>query len=141
MYAKMLGFMKALRTYVIRSYPVGYTIGSLYSNDTTITYFPFTPIALKQQKLKIAIVYNHPQNRFEVWLAGQNKAIQKKYWMLFKESDWKIYHIPSSVEDGLSIVDTVLVDRPDFTDPEALTLQIESGVMVFIQEMNNVLNV
>lgn len=141
MYAKTLGFMKAFRMYMIRSYPVGYVIGSLYSNDTTITYFSFTPIALKEQKLKIAIVYNHPENRFEVWLAGQNKAIQKKYWTLFKESDWNTYNIPVSVEEGFSIVDSVLVEDPDFNDATALIERIELGVMAFIHEMNKVLNV
>lgn len=139
MYARIVGFMKALRSYLIRNYPVGYSIGSLYSNDSTITYFPFTPTALKEQQLKIAIVYNHTDNRFEVWLAGQNKIIQKKYWTLFKESDWNTYHIPASVEKGFSIVETVLVEHPDFNDATALIEQIELGVMAFIREVNKVL--
>ncbi len=138
-YSGAFGFMKGLRSYLIRNYPVGYTIGSLYSNDTSITYFPFTPIELKEQKLKIAIVYNHTDNRFEVWLAGQNKTIQKKYWTLFKESDWNTYHIPVSVEKGFSIVESVLVEHPDFNDATDLIEQIEAGVVAFIREMDNVL--
>ncbi len=135
----LLSFMKGLKAHLTHTYKVGYIVGSVYSNDATITYFPFTPIVLKVQKLKIAIVYNHPDNRFEVWLAGQNKTIQKKYWTLFKESDWNTYHIPSSVEAGFSIVDTVLVDHPDFNNPAVLTEQIETGVTAFIDEITTAL--
>lgn len=125
------GFIKGFRAYLVHKYPQGHYVGSVYSNESTITYFPFTPTVLKEQQLKIAIVYNHPCNQFEVWLAGQNKTVQKKYWEFFKSSGWNAYHIPTSVETGLSIVDTMLVVHPDFSNPEALTNQIESGVMAF----------
>jgi DNA gyrase inhibitor GyrI/AraC-like DNA-binding protein len=136
---RVQGFMKQLRAYFIRQYPVGYVVGSLYSDEQTITYFPCTPTSLKEQHLKIALVFNHPANRFEVWLAGQNKRVQKAYWELFKGSDWNTYHIPSSIDGGFSIVDTVLVEQPDFADGTCLTERIESGTMAFIRELTRVL--
>jgi DNA gyrase inhibitor GyrI/AraC-like DNA-binding protein len=138
-YNGLMGFMKRLRTYFINNYLAGYAIGSIYSGDSTITYFPFTPKDLKEQKLKIAVVFNHPKARFEVWLAGQNKQIQKKYWEIFKGSDWDKYHIPLTIEDGFSIVDNILVERPDFDDLEILTQQIETGTMEFIDEITKAL--
>ncbi len=138
-YQSLMSFMRSLRNYFIKHYPVGYAIGSLYPGDMTISYFPFTPTTLKVKKLKIAIVFNFNEMRFEVWLAGQNKQIQKQYWEIFRSSDWNQYHIPSSVESGFSIVDHVLVEDPDFTNSIALTGQIETGVIKFIEEVEKVL--
>lgn len=138
-YQGLVGFMRNLRTYFIKKYPVDYSIGSLYTGEMTITYFPFTPKTLKEQKLKIAIVFDHQQVRFEIWLAGQNRQIQKKFWEIFKNSDRNKYHIPSTRSEGLSIVDSVVVENPNFDDLDALTRQIEAKTMEFINEMKNVL--
>jgi len=138
-YRGLVGFMKHLRTCFMKNYPVDYVTGSLYSGDMTITYFPFTPKILKEQKLKIAIVFNHQKLRFEIWLAGQNKQIQKKYWEIFKGSDWNKYHIPSTTDEGFSIVDSILVENPNFDDLDMLTGQIETGTMEFIKEIIKVL--
>ena len=73
--------------------------------------------------------------RFEIWLAGQNKQIQKKYWEIFKGSDWNKYHIPSTTDEGFSIVDNTLVENPDFDNLETLTEQIETKTMEFIKEI------
>ena len=138
-YQGLMGYIKRLRTHFVNNYPVDYTIGSIYSGDITITYFPFTPRVLKEQKLKIAIVFNHQEVRFEIWLAGQNKQIQKKYWEIFKGNDWNKYHIPSTIEEGFSIVDNVLVENPNFDDLETLTEQIETRTMEFVEEISTVL--
>ncbi len=138
-YKGLMGFMKNLRTYFINNFPVDYVIGSIYSGDMTITYFPFTPKTLKEQKLKIAIVFNHQKVRFEIWLAGQNKQIQKKYWEIFKGSDWNKYHIPSTIDDGFSIVDNVLIENPNFDNLEILTEQIETKAMEAIKGIKKVL--
>lgn len=133
-----MDYIKRLRTHLMQNYPDDYITGSIYSGEGTITYFPFTPKILKEQKLKIAIVYNQQKVRFEIWLAAQNKQIQKKYWELFRESDWNKYHIPSSIEDGFSIVDEILVEHPDFSDWKSLTEQIETKALLFIKEIRKV---
>lgn len=135
----LVGFMKGLRAYFIKNYPVDYVVGGIYYGDMTITYFPFTPKALKEQKLKIAVVFNHRDMRFEVWLAGQNKQIQRKYWEFLKGSDLNKYHIPSSVENGFSIVDSILVENPDFDNPEILQDHIETRTMEFIKDILKVI--
>jgi hypothetical protein len=134
-YKDLISFMKHLRSYFIKTYPLDYVTGSLYSAENSITYFSFTPKSLKEQKLKIAIVFNHQNLRFEVWLTGQNKQIQKKYWEEFKNSDWNKYHIPTDIDKGFSIVDNVLIETPDFKERKRLTEQIESKTMEFINEM------
>ncbi len=135
----LIGFMKSFRIHLMKQYIDDYYIGSIYYGDNNITYFPFTPKDLKKQKLKIAIVFNHQDLRFEVWLAGQNKQIQKQYWEIFKDSDWHKYHIPSTITDGFSIVDHILVVNPEFDNYDMLAEQIEAGALEFIKEIEYVL--
>jgi len=124
---------------MIKQYSDDYYIGSIYYGDNNITYFPFTPKILKAQKLKIAIVYNHQDMRFEVWLAAQNKQIQKQYWQIFKDSDWHKYHIPSTITDGFSIVDNILLESPNFNNFKTMTKILETGTLEFVKEIENVL--
>ncbi len=77
-YKGLMQYIAKLRTHFKNQYP-DYITGNVYHGYMDITYFPFTPKSLKIQKLKIAIVFNHSKKRFEIWLAGQNKQIQKKY--------------------------------------------------------------
>jgi AraC family transcriptional regulator len=132
-------FMKALNSHLNKHYWEDYQIGSIYDGIDTITYFPFTPKDLKPHKLKIALVYNYQKKCFEIWLTGQNKQIQKKYWEIFKDSDWNKYHIPESLSDGFSIVDDILVEDLGFDDFDALIEQIESKSLKFIEDMLEVL--
>mgnify|MGYP001806460675 CR=1 FL=1 len=132
-------FFKSLITYLKRHYIEDYYIGSVFSDNKNIVYFPITPYELKKQKLKIAIVYNLKALRFEVWLAGQNKQIQKHYWEIFKDSDWNTYHIPQSITDSFSIVDSVLIKDPDFNKSEQMIEEIESKSLEFIKEVEEVL--
>jgi hypothetical protein len=138
-YQGLMAFTKRLRTHFIKHFSDDYVIGSIYTDDKNITYFPFTPKELKKQKLKIAIVFNHQKMRFEIWLAGQNRQIQKKYWEIFKESDWNKYHIPSAINEGFSIVDHILIENPDFDDLDSLTEQIETGTLKFIEDITEAL--
>lgn len=139
-YHEVIGFIKKLRAHLKSHYKEDYFIGDIYYGTDTITYFPFTPKTIKSKKLKIAIVYNHKIARFEIWLAGQNKNIQKEYWTIFRESDWNKYPIPDSTDDGFSIVDFILAEKPDFRNIEKLLNEIESGSLDFIREIENVLN-
>jgi hypothetical protein len=128
------GFMKSLRSHFNKYYFEDYYVGSIYNDDNTITYFPFTPKELKEHKLKIAIVYNYQKSVFEIWLAAQNKQIQKKYWEIFKNSDWNKYHIPQSTAEGYSIVDDVLIENPNLED-DTLIEHIESRSLRFIRDI------
>jgi hypothetical protein len=139
-YRGLIEYLMKLRTYFSNKYSVDFVIGNVYQGYMDITYFPFTPIPFKKQKLKIAIVFNHMKIRFEIWLVGQNRQIQKKYWKKFKNSDWDKYHIPESIREGFSIVDHMLIENPGFNNLNQLTKQIESGTIEFIKEIADVLD-
>lgn len=133
------GFMRSLRSHLGKKYPQGYVVGTLYHNEASITYFPFTPVALKQQKLKVAIVFNHGLQRFEVWLAGQNRQVQKAYRAVFTTWDAQGYRVPSPSETGYAIVDAVLVENPDLSDARSLMDDLERKVLSFVVAVSNML--
>jgi hypothetical protein len=131
-YKGLMEYLMGLRTYLKNKYPEYASSGNLYQGYMDMTYFPLFPESLKRKNLKIAIVFIHETARFEVWLAGNNRQVQDKYWKLFKENNWNKYRIPSTIKGTDSIVEYTLVESPDFSDLDNLTMQIETGVMDFI---------
>jgi len=138
-YRGIMTVMSDLKTYLTGKYP-DYSSGALYFGYMDMTYFSFFPETLKNKKLKIAIVFIHDTLSFEIWLAGYNKQIQLKYWKFFKESNWNKYRIPSTIKGADSILECTLVDNPDFSNLEALTMQIESGTLKFIMDVTTFLS-
>ena len=128
-YRGLIDFMLRLRTRLLSHYPSGYASSGLSPGYLDISYFPFTPLEVRRQKLKVAVVFNHPGFRFEVWLCGQNKAVQKEYWEMFKASDWDQLNLAPSPEH--SILEEVLVAEPDFKDEDSLLEVLEEGIMRF----------
>ncbi|WP_169669213.1 AraC family transcriptional regulator [Flavivirga algicola] len=139
-YQKLRTCIRGLRTHLKKTYPIDYKIGSIYQGHINFSYFPFTPIELKNQKLKIVIILNHVKMRFEICLAGQNRHIQKEYWNIFKDSDWNKYHIPYNLE-GFSIVEHILMERPNFNNPHTLYQHLETEVMTFTKDVMEALDV
>jgi hypothetical protein len=139
-YRELMEYFGSLRSYFKKSYPDYSVSGSTYFGYMDMTYFAVNPPLLKERKLKIAIVYLHEEFRFEVWLGGYNKTVQKEYWDLFKEKGWEKYRIPSTIERIDSIAEYILVDHPDFRDLNTLTTQIERGTMKFITDVEDFLS-
>ncbi|HLN88966.1 MAG TPA: hypothetical protein VK253_02765, partial [Candidatus Binatia bacterium] len=85
-------------------------------------------------------VFVHDRFRFEVWLSGYNKRVQAKYWKLFKESSWNKYLIPPTTKGVDSILESILVENPDFSNLDTLTSQIERGTLKFIEDVEDFLS-
>jgi hypothetical protein len=139
-YKGLMTYIMDLRSYFKKNYPDYFVSGSIYQGYMDMTYFSFFPESLKRRKLKVAIVFIHDTVRFEVWLAGYNKAVQTRYWKLFKESDWNRYRIPSTTKGVDSIMEYIVVENPDFRDLDALTKQIERGTLQFIKDVEDFLS-
>jgi hypothetical protein len=105
-----------------------------------MTYFSFSPESFKLRKLKGVIVFIHERCRFEVWLAGSNKQVQTIYWKLFKESNWNKYLIFSTTKGVDSIIESILIEHPDFSSLDSLTKQIETGTLKFIKDVEDFLS-
>lgn len=139
-YRGLMETILSLRAHFSKTHPE-LAPSSLYYGYMDMTYFALLPAPLKERGLKIAIVFLHEAFRFEVWLSGYNKGIQSKYWKFFKESGWSRYRLVTPEKGIDSILESILVENPDFSDTEALTKQIEKGTLKFIRDVEEKLAV
>ena len=72
---------------------------------------------LKKKRLKLALVLNHQQVAFELWLLGQTKDVQIRYWELLKDLDW----INENAMPKYSIAEIQLLTDPDFDNLKRLS--------------------
>ncbi len=133
-YKALLDFMLDLRTHFQKMYP-GYTVSGLYQGTMDMTYFAIVPPFLKERGLKIAIVFNYDPFRFEAWLSGTNRQIQRKYWELIKDSQWSDYRVVTPAKGIDSIVEYDLAEEFDFSDLGSLTTRIEANTVQFINDV------
>lgn len=138
-YKGIMTFMSELRSYLESKYP-DYTAGSLYFGYMDMTYFAFTPADLKNKKLKIAVVYLHEKGAFEVWLAGNNREIQAEYIASMSSANIGKYKLSQLIPGVDSIIETTLVEKPDFDNPDELKKQIEKKTMEFIKDITSILD-
>ena len=55
---------------------------------------------------------------------------------MFKESSWGKYTLVPTTKGYDSILEHVLVESPDFDDLEAITDQIEQGMLEFVADVD-----
>jgi hypothetical protein len=139
-YRGLMAYIMALKSQFKDKYPDCFVSGNIYTGYMDMTYFSFFPESLKQRDLKVAIVFLHEPFRFEAWLAGYNKQVQARYWRLFRDSGWNQYHVVADTKGADSIVECLLADSPDFRNLDALTVQIETTALKFIQDVEGFLS-
>jgi len=137
-YRALLGYMMDLRTRFKNRYP-SYSISGLYQGYMDMTYFAIVPPSLKHRDLKIAIVFNYEAFRFEAWLAGTNRQVQRKYWELFRDSRSE-YRVVTPAKGVDSIIECNLAEDFDFGDLDTLTASIEENAVEFINDVERFLS-
>ena len=138
-YRALLSYMMGLRTHFKNSY-AGSAVSGLYQGYMDMTYFGLFPPSLKRRGLKIAIVFNYDAFRFEAWLAGSNRKIQRQYWELFRYGQWPEYRVVTPARGIDSIIECDLAKDFDFSDPDALTSNIETATAAFIDDIERFLS-
>lgn len=138
-YHELVKYMKELKAFFNKEYETHFKLGTLNTVSPDYTYLSLTTEELKKQKLKFVIILDHQKYCFTICLSGQNKAIRKKYWEMFKGSDWDQYHIAESITNSLMIIDHTLVQNPNFDNRNILTEQIETEALKFMNELTKVL--
>ena len=138
-YKGIMTFMSVLKTHLGKSYP-DYVISSLYFGYMDMTYFAFTPSDLKNKKLKIALVFLHEQGRFEAWLGGSNRKVQAEYIERIRHKNIGKYKLSKVLPGVDSIIESILVEQPDFNNPEDLKIQIDRKTIEFINDIITILN-
>ncbi|UII75339.1 AraC family transcriptional regulator [Flagellimonas sp. HMM57] len=138
-YHYLINYMKELRAFFLKEYDTCFRLGNIYQGNPNFSYFSLATTALKNQKLKFVIILNHKELYFSICLSGQNKIIRKKYWEIFKDSDWKKYHLAESIDNSLSIIEQIIVKEPNFNNKRSLTKKIEKESMKFMEELKTIL--
>ena len=137
-YRALYSFMLSLRSHFVSKYG-SEAISGLYQGYLDMTYFAIVPPALKQQDLKVAIVFNYDAFRFEAWLAARNRKIQRQYWELFKEHYSDEYRVIAPAAGIDAIVQCNLAVDFDLSDSAGLTSRIEAGTVAFIDHIEGFL--
>lgn len=136
-YKEIINSISFIKRTLENNYP-DYINSSLYLGYMDMTYFSLTPKQLKDKKLKIAIVYLHQENRFEIWLSGLNKNIQKKYIENIKNMNISDYKLSNGGPGVDSIIEYILDNNPNFYD-DKLIVVIETKVQKFIDDITRLI--
>jgi hypothetical protein len=137
-YLGLQEYISSLRTLFQKKHLAFDVPGNIYQGYMDMTYFSIIPPALKQRKLKIAVVFLYDPFKFDIWLSGYNRQVQAHYWKLLRGMNLQ----PNLVEDPVkadAILQHTLVVEPDFADLEGLTRQIESGTPSFISHVEKLI--
>ncbi|MGJ8684846.1 MAG: DUF7000 family protein [Nonlabens sp.] len=122
-YNGLVKFVMELRTEFIKNHSDEYSFGGILNGYMDYTYFYYSNDFLKSNKLKFGLVLNHLDMRFELWLLGNTKPIQKKYWELMKSTQWNTNR---KQMPQYAILETILIQNCDFNNLGFLSDQIES---------------
>lgn len=138
-YRALLGTMMDLRARFKKRHP-SYSVSGLYQGTMDMTYFAIVPPSLKNRELKIAIVFNYEAFRFEAWLAGTNRQVQRKYWELLRDSQWAEYRVVTPAKGVDSILEYNLAEDFDFGNRDRLIAGIEENAVKFIDDIERFLS-
>ncbi|NHN28188.1 hypothetical protein FIA58_021155 [Flavobacterium jejuense] len=125
-YNELVKFVMKLRTEFIKTLSDQYSFGGILHGYLDFTYFYYSNDFLKSKRLKFGLVLNHVEMRFEIWLLGNTIPTQKKYWELLKNTKW---NKDKTKMPKYSILETTLVENPDFNNLDKLTEQIETKMI------------
>ena len=125
-YNQLVKFVMKLRVDLIKSLSKKYSFTGILHGYMDYTYFYYSNDFLKKKKLKLGLILNHSEMRFEIWLLGNTIPIQKKYWELLKTTKWNedITEMPK-----YSILVAVIENRPDFDNLSLLSEKIEKKLV------------
>ncbi|MEX0738970.1 MAG: hypothetical protein WD071_06490 [Pseudohongiella sp.] len=134
-YQNLVGIVQGLRTEFSKKYNDEFSVANVLHGYIDYTYFYLQNDYLKRNKLKFAIVFNHQQAHFELWLLGQTKDVQIRYWGKLKGVAW----INPEEMPEYSIFEVTLLAKPDFDNITELFESIHSVFGALSQEIFNTL--
>ena len=136
-YNGLVKFVMKLRTDFIKNLSKHYSFSGILHGYMDYTYFYYTNDFLKSKKLKLGLVLNHSEMRFEIWLLGNTIVVQKNYWDLLKESKWNKDKIEMP---QYSILEAIIDNKPDFDELPLLSQKIENRLIEVSDEIINVVD-
>ncbi|HRR10127.1 MAG TPA: hypothetical protein PLO56_15670 [Rhodothermales bacterium] len=131
-YVALVKYVTRVATSLSNSHSDSFSFGKIFHGYMDFTYFYYTNEFLKKRKLKMGFVLNHEKMQFEIWLLGQTTPIQERYWQYFKTTKWNKGRI---TKPKYSILEAVIVDKPNFNNLDKLTKQIEHRLIQISEEI------
>jgi len=125
-YDALVKFVMQVRTNCIKKFTDRYAFSGMLHGYMDYTYFYYTNEFLKSKKLKLGLVLNHVDMRFEIWLLGNTKTIQQTYWNALKDSVW---NKDRGEMPPYSVIEIVVENAPDFNDLTSLALKLENEMI------------
>ncbi len=137
-YKGILTFMNEFRTLLENTYP-SCSCSAVYPGYLDMTYFACTPAQIKERKLKIAIVYLHEEAKFEIWLAANNRAIQKEYMTRLLKKDTGNYTVAQAAPGVDAILISAALMDPDFDQTDHLKKELGDLLLKFTDDVISIL--
>lgn len=139
-YKGILKLIGALKSDFQKRYP-DFDIGSIYQGYLDMTYFSLSTELMRDNGVKIAVVYLHEKKDFEAWLSARNRQTAKRLiteikGTLMVRSD--VFHDDGNQD---AIIECTLVSSPDFENQDSLIDVIEKGVIKFENTVNPLLGI
>ena len=131
-YEYLRKYVMVLKTFLTNHSADKYSFGSVNAGYMDYTYFYFFSDYLRSKKLRFGVVLNHREMRFELWLLGQNAALQAEYWELLKNTEW---NKDRTAMPQYAVLEVVLVDHPDFDNQDILTEEIAKTAICVADEI------
>jgi hypothetical protein len=131
-YTFLLKYIMQVKTSFEKSFSKEYSCGYVSPGYMDYSYFSFANEYLRGEKLRFGIVLNHSEMRFELWLMGQNKEIQNRYWDILKSSKWNESRTKKPQYAELEIV---LIDDPNFEKIDELTDDVINRAVTEAEEV------
>ncbi|MGY3749855.1 DUF7000 family protein [Vagococcus acidifermentans] len=119
-YHALVNYVMKLKISMVNHYPE-YKYGNVSQGYMDYTYFSVSDEYLRSKKLRFGIVFNHRLLSFELWLIGQNTAIQKEFWQKLRRSRWLT---GNSQMPCYAVMELSLISAPDFSNTTRLTEEI-----------------
>ena len=116
-YQSLVNIVQNLRTGFSKKYKKEYSAANVLHGYIDFTYFYLQNDYLKKHKLKFSVVLNHQKACIELWLLGQTKDVQARYWERLKDTEWA----DEKEMPEYSIFEVTLLADPDFDDVEGLS--------------------
>lgn len=138
-YQGIIKLLKALQCALAKAHP-DHRIKTLYTGHFDVSYFTFTPPLLSAHHLKIAVLYRHPLNQFEICLAADNHQLQLAWYPKLCQMKLNNYQLIKPTGKVDVLLSQVIDSHPDFDDQPALISRLQKQAEAFSTDMQIIIN-
>jgi|WetSurMetagenome_2_1015567.scaffolds.fasta_scaffold176939_1 hypothetical protein len=108
---------------------------SLYHGYLDMTYLPVTTETLKNNGLKIAIVFNYLLFQFEIWLSAVNRKKRNEVLEIISQSKWQKYKTVQNNENTDAIIEIKIKEINEFSNKNRIVSIITKETIAFIDDI------